>query len=117
MSITQDAIARTIDNLDGHSLKRIAWAFGCSRKGSSEEAALEQALLRRAAETRRTEATPPRPLMPDALDAIEKMGNAALQLAAQRDEAATLAKEAVAQRDAALARMAELEAQLARSEG
>lgn len=31
------------------SLKRIAWAYGCVRKGTSEETQLETLLLRRAA--------------------------------------------------------------------
>lgn len=32
------------------SLKRLAWAYGCSKKGSEEEAQLRRALLERAGE-------------------------------------------------------------------
>jgi hypothetical protein len=35
----------------GASLKRIAWAYGCAKKGSDEEAQLQQALLEKAART------------------------------------------------------------------
>ncbi|HEX6022574.1 MAG TPA: hypothetical protein VFZ00_11305 [Solirubrobacter sp.] len=48
MSGTQPAIARTIADADKVSLKRLAWAFGCAPKGSSEEMQLEMLLLARA---------------------------------------------------------------------
>lgn len=38
-----------IENPDGCSLKRIAWAFGCSRKGSEEERKLEEIIKSRIA--------------------------------------------------------------------
>lgn len=46
---TQQSIARTIVDADTCSFKRLAWAFGCAPKGSSEEAQLEMLLLKRAA--------------------------------------------------------------------
>lgn len=44
----QAGILRTIADADTVSLKRLAWAYGCAAKGSSEEAQLEMLLLRRA---------------------------------------------------------------------
>jgi len=41
------AIARTIANAETSSLKRLAWAFGCARKGSDEERQLEVLLTER----------------------------------------------------------------------
>ncbi len=39
--------ATLLTNPDGASLKRIAWAFGCSKKDSDEERALYYVLLER----------------------------------------------------------------------
>lgn len=47
MSGSQPAIARTIVDADNVSLKRLAWAYGCAPKGSSEEKQLEALLLAR----------------------------------------------------------------------
>jgi 3-oxoacyl-[acyl-carrier-protein] synthase III len=41
-------IASTALRPDAASFKRLAWAFGCAPKGSSEEKTLEMSLLRRA---------------------------------------------------------------------
>ncbi len=47
MSGTQPAIARTIAAANTCSIKRLAWAYGCAKSGSSEEAQLGQLLLDR----------------------------------------------------------------------
>lgn len=47
MSGVQRAIAQTIINPTS-SLKRLAWAFGCSPKGSDEERQLRDLLLDKA---------------------------------------------------------------------
>ena len=44
----QQSIARTIVDAETCSLKRLAWAYGCAPKGSSEEKQLEMLLLGRA---------------------------------------------------------------------
>lgn len=44
----QQSIARTIVDAETCSLKRLAWAYGCAPKGSSEEKQLEMLLLKRA---------------------------------------------------------------------
>lgn len=44
----QSSIARTIVDADTVSLKRLAWAYGCAPRGSSEEKQLEVLLLKRA---------------------------------------------------------------------
>jgi hypothetical protein len=41
--------ASVIQNPDAASLKRIAWAYGCARKGSDEELVLRAILFDRAA--------------------------------------------------------------------
>lgn len=45
------AIAMTIANAETSTLKRLAWAYGCARKGSDEERQLEALLLERAKAT------------------------------------------------------------------
>lgn len=47
VSTSPPAIRSTIANADTCSLKRLAWAYGCSPKGSSEEGQLGQLLLDR----------------------------------------------------------------------
>lgn len=46
------SLTRTLANVLVHpeqaSLKRIAWAYGCAKKGSDEEAKLEKLLIERA---------------------------------------------------------------------
>lgn len=46
---TSTAIFSIITNPDQASLKRLAWAFGCAKKGSTEEAQLERLLIDRVA--------------------------------------------------------------------
>lgn len=43
----QASISRTIADADNVSLKRLAWAYGCAPKGSSEEKQLEELLRNR----------------------------------------------------------------------
>lgn len=43
-------VAQTIISADTVSLKRIAWAYGCSKKDSDEERQLKAILLERAAQ-------------------------------------------------------------------
>lgn len=45
VKVMTDTQASILENPDGASLKRIAWAYGCARKGSDEERAMLEALL------------------------------------------------------------------------
>lgn len=47
MNATSKGIANLLCNPDGATMKRIAWAFGCARKDSDEEAALYKILRER----------------------------------------------------------------------
>lgn len=48
VSVSHDTAASVISNPDVSSLKRIAWAYGCAKKGSDEERVLRAILLDRA---------------------------------------------------------------------
>jgi hypothetical protein len=47
--------------VEGWNLKRLAWAFGCSKRGSAEEAQLEEALILRVLERPQRHAQAPEP--------------------------------------------------------
>lgn len=47
VTVSNGTQAGILTNPDAHSVKRIAWAFGCARKGSDEEAALYRVLRER----------------------------------------------------------------------
>lgn len=49
LTVSHGTAANVISNPDSASLKRIAWAYGCSKKGSDEERVLGVILLDRAA--------------------------------------------------------------------
>jgi len=51
MTSTATGIAGILADPSNASLKRIAWAYGCARKGSDEEAKLLAVLLERAKAT------------------------------------------------------------------
>ncbi len=48
LTVLQGTQMSIITNPDIASLKRVAWAYGCSKKGSDEEAALLAILLAKA---------------------------------------------------------------------
>lgn len=48
VSVSHDTAASVIEDPDRASLKRIAWAYGCAKKGSDEERMLRTILLERA---------------------------------------------------------------------
>jgi hypothetical protein len=47
VSVSHDTAASILVNPDASSLKRIAWAYGCAKKGSDEERLLRAILIAR----------------------------------------------------------------------
>ena len=47
VSVSHDTAASILEDPDRSSLKRLAWAYGCAKKGSEEERALGEILIAR----------------------------------------------------------------------
>jgi hypothetical protein len=45
ISVSHDTAASILSNPDASSLKRLAWAYGCAKKGSDEERILRSILI------------------------------------------------------------------------
>jgi len=45
--MTHAVAAAVLANPDSYSLKRVAWAYGCAKKGSDDEAKLLEVLVAR----------------------------------------------------------------------
>jgi hypothetical protein len=56
--MTAPGITSTIANAADASLKRLAWAYGCARKGSDEEKQLEALLVQRVCDNQRKAKVP-----------------------------------------------------------